>query len=73
MSAGSGPDRGMRTLPTLWYPRCPSCDQRATDRASLGDETGPQDPPDQQIQCQHCGREGHVDDHSHWEAEPLDA
>lgn len=72
MNAGDARAAGMRTLPTLWYPRCPSCGQRATERASLGDHAGPRDHPDQRVTCQRCGREGHVDDHSQWEAEHLD-
>lgn len=73
MSEGGDRSLGMRTLPTLWYPVCPACQRRATERASLGDEAGPRDHPEQNIKCIGCGRETHVDDHSNWEAEPLEA
>lgn len=73
MSTRGAPARGMQPLPTLWYPVCPACQRRATERASLGDDEGPRDHPEQVIRCQACGRETHVDDHSLWEAEPLEA
>lgn len=64
---------GMQALPTLWYPICPTCHARVTERASLGDATGPRDHPEQDLECKGCGRKTHVDDHSRWEAEPLEA
>lgn len=60
-------------LPTLWYPRCASCGQKATPRAGLGDHTGPHPVPHDTVTCASCGQTTVIDERTVWLKEPLEA
>lgn len=61
----------MHPLPSLWYPRCMRCGQKATPRAGLGDQYGPHPLPHDTLTCAACGGTTRIDERTLWLREKL--